>query len=167
MCCISRTQFRAAVPMLLVAMVCAAVWTAPRAALASDVSVMIDEVRLVRLDRAGAEVVIGNPSVADVAVQNSRLLVITGKTIGMTNLVVLDAGGKELLNKKVTVTLDPRRFVVLYKGIGRYSHMCNERCRPSLVPGDADLYVDALAKQIRNKFGISQSALDGTQASGQ
>ena len=56
--------------------------------------------------------------------------------------------------------------MVLYKGIGRYTHICGARCRASMVPGDGEVYVDALAKQIRNKFGISQSAVDGSAQGG-
>lgn len=162
----TRTQVRAAVPALLFALAVAAFWPSPVRAQPGDVSVMIDEVRLVRLERPGAQVIIGNPSVADVAVQNGRLLVVTGKTIGLTNLIVLDAAGKQILKRKVAVTMDPHRFIVLYKGVGRYTHICGERCRASMMPGDGDLYVEALAKQIRNKLGIAQSALDGTTQGG-
>ncbi|GAB4229911.1 MAG: pilus assembly protein N-terminal domain-containing protein [Methyloligellaceae bacterium] len=133
----------------------------PSPAMAKDISVAVDQAKLVRLSRPGAEVVIGNPSIADVSVQNARVLVVTGKTFGTTNLIVLDAKGREILNEKVRVHTEHKRQVSLYKGSSRVSYDCDGRCQSALVPGDDPLHVDALAKAIISKFGIAQSALDG------
>src|SRR6476619_4030808 len=56
-----------------------------------DLIVNYDQSQLVKLPRPAAEIIIGNPAIADVNVQNSNLLVVTGKTCGITNLIVLDA----------------------------------------------------------------------------
>ena len=66
---------------------------AGHAAMAANngVAVLVDQATLVRLDRPAAEIVVGNPSIADVSVQSSKLLVITGKSFGETNLIVMDA----------------------------------------------------------------------------
>jgi len=60
----------------------------------NDVEVIIDEATLLRLDRPAAEIVVGNPSIADVSVQSGRVLIVTGKSFGETNLIVMDADGK-------------------------------------------------------------------------
>lgn len=133
------------------------------AAAAQDITVGIDEARLVPLDRPGTEVVIGNPSVADVAVQSGKLLVITGKGFGVTNVIALDGQGREIMNRKVRVITDPRRMVRLYRGKERQSYDCAVRCESALIPGDAEVYFEPLAKELRNKFGIAQQTLDGTQ----
>lgn len=41
---------------------------------------------LVRLDRPAAEIVAGNPSIADVSVQSGKVLVVTGKAARRTSL---------------------------------------------------------------------------------
>ena len=58
---------------------------------AEDLIVKYDQSQLVRLPKAAAEVIVGNPSIADVAVQSGNLLVVTGKTFGITNIIALDA----------------------------------------------------------------------------
>lgn len=147
---------------ILIALVAFMFAAAPlNAALAKDIVVPIDEARLVHMDRPGAEVIVGNPSIADVAVQNARTLVVTGKTFGITNVIVIDAQGREVLNQKVRVQTDQRRLVRIYKGKGRSSYDCTPRCETALIPGDHGDHFEALAKEIRNKFGIAQSALDG------
>lgn len=138
-----------------------AAWTS--GLLAADISVPSDEARLIRLDRPATEVIIGNPSIADVAVQNGRLLVVTGKTYGMTNIIVLDARGREILTKKVRVGTDTARLVRLYKGRGRASYDCAPRCETALSIGDTDSHFESIAKETRNKFGIAQTAVEGEQ----
>ena len=44
-----------------------------------DANVLIDQASLVKLDRPAAEIVVANPSIADVSVQSGKLLVVTGK----------------------------------------------------------------------------------------
>ncbi|MEZ5828402.1 MAG: pilus assembly protein N-terminal domain-containing protein [Hyphomicrobiales bacterium] len=54
-----------------------------------DIEVLIDEATLLRLERPAAEIVVGNPSIADVAVQNGKSIVLTGKSFGETNLIAI------------------------------------------------------------------------------
>jgi Flp pilus assembly secretin CpaC len=146
---------------ILGAVVLIAAWSGT--ATAADITVPSDEARLVRLDRPATEVIVGNPSIADVAVQNGKLLVVTGKTFGITNVIVLDARGREILNKKVRVGTDNARLVRIYKGRGRSSYDCAPRCETALVIGDAEGHFESLSKETRNKFGIAQQALEGEQ----
>lgn len=130
-------------------------------ALAKDISVSIDQAKMLRLQQPGAEIIIGNPSIADVSVQNAHLLVITGKSFGITNLIVLNAQGHEILNERLRVKTDNKRQVSLYKGSNRQSYDCTGRCESALVPGDDVKYFDNVSKSITGKFGVAQSALDG------
>ena len=54
---------------------------------------------------------VGNPSIADVSVQSGKVLVVTGKSYGETNLIVMDADGKVVANRKLIVQ-DPRAGAV-------------------------------------------------------
>ena len=127
-----------------------------------EIKVEIDQATLVRLDRPGVEIIIGNPSIADVAVQSRRLLVVTGKSAGLTNLVVLDGAGKVSLSKKISVSTDAKRLVTVNRGAARQTYSCAPACDPALIPGDSEAFFEPLAKEIRNKLGLAQSSVDGT-----
>ena len=82
----------------------------------NDVEVIIDQATLVRLDRPAAEIVVGNPSIADVSVQSGKVLVVTGKSFGETNLIVMDADGKVVVNRRLIVQEPRTGFVTMYQG---------------------------------------------------
>ena len=83
----------------------------------NNVQVLVDQATLVRLDRPAAEIVVGNPSIADVSVQSSKLLVITGKSFGETNLIVMDVDGKVVANRQLIVQEPRTGFVTMYRGV--------------------------------------------------
>jgi Flp pilus assembly secretin CpaC len=62
------------------------------------VRVTIDFARLLTLDRAATTVVIGNPGLAVAQLSDDRTIILTGKTAGATNLIALDAEGREVTN---------------------------------------------------------------------
>ncbi len=128
----------------------------------SDLSVNVDQAKLLRLDEHSAEVIIGNPSIADVSVQSSKVLVLTGKSAGLTNLIVLDNKGNEVLNEKIFVTSDSARLVTLSKGARRETYTCSPDCNPALMSGDYTKYFEALSKEIKNKLSLAQSSAEGT-----
>jgi Pilus formation protein N terminal region len=61
-------------------------------------------VKLLRFDRPVGTVAVGNPAVADTFAPNDRAILLTGKTIGSTNLIVLDDGGRDLFSAAVIVS---------------------------------------------------------------
>ena len=129
-----------------------------------DLNVNVDQAKLIRLKAHGAEVIIGNPSIADVSVQSSKLLILTGKSAGLTNLIVLDGSGDEVLNKKIFVSADSIRLVTVSKGARRETYTCSPNCNPALISGDSEVYFEALSKEIRNKLSLAQSSAEGTTA---
>jgi Flp pilus assembly secretin CpaC len=125
------------------------------------VDVTIDEARLIRLDAEAAQVIIGNPAIADAAVQNAKLLVITGKSYGATNLIALDAQGHEILNVRLGVREDAIRRVTVYKGTVRQSLDCAPDCQRTLSIGDDKSQFEQLADTVSKKFGVVNSAIGG------
>ena len=125
------------------------------------VQVLVDQATLVRLDRPASEIVVGNPSIADVSVQSGKVLVVTGKSFGETNLIVMDADGKVIANRGLIV-LEPRTgFVTMYRGDARQTLHCAPNCTPPLVIGDNPDYFEAISKEIKTKQSISQSSAEG------
>ncbi|MEM7192722.1 MAG: pilus assembly protein N-terminal domain-containing protein [Pseudomonadota bacterium] len=136
----------------------------PAAAADRDIEVLIDQAMMLRLGRPAAEIVVGNPSIADVAVQNGKTLVLTGKSFGETNLIVTDTEGKLLVNRRVVVQEPDGGFVTVHRGVKRETYHCTPNCETPLVIGDTEGYFDRVAKEIRNKQGIGQSSAEGQGA---
>ena len=152
----------------MVAMLVSFGTAAPALAGSNDVNVTIDEAQLVKVDRPAAEIIVGNPSIADVAVQSGKLLVVTGKSFGRTNLIVIDAEGKEITNKMLSVQEPRTGLVTLQRGAGRrYSYYCAPNCAAELAVGDDPGYFDALSKEIKTKQSMGQSSAEGGQPGGE
>jgi Flp pilus assembly secretin CpaC len=129
------------------------------AAQASELIVRYDQSTLLRLPRAVSEVIIGNPSIADVTVQGGNLLVVTGKTFGMTNIIALDAQRNIIQDQRVIVEQDPRRTVSLYLGSERQSYTCAPTCEPTAVIGDSTKHFEAVVKAGQSKSATSSQSL--------
>lgn len=130
----------------------------PISAEAADLVVNYDQSQLLRLPRPVAEVIIGNPSIADVAVQGGNLLVITGKSFGVTNIIALDADRNVIQDQRVVVDQDDRRTVALYRGALRQTFTCAPVCSPAIIVGDDPKVFDAISKAAQGKRGASMPA---------
>jgi Flp pilus assembly secretin CpaC len=122
---------------------------------ASDLVVAYDQSQLLRLSRPVASVIIGNPSIADVAIQGGNLLVVTGKTFGVTNIISLDSERNIIQDQRVIVTLDEVRIVNLNKGALRQSYSCTPNCSPTLTIGDDKDYFELISKHAETKTKFS------------
>lgn len=142
---------------------------APQRAEASDLIVYYDQSQLLRLPRPVSEVIIGNPSIADVSIQGGNLLVVTGKTFGMTNIIALDAERNIIQDQRVLVERDEQRLINVHKGVDRQSFSCTPNCSPTLTIGDSNVYYDAISRQsdIKTKFSSKVSSQGSGPSSGQ
>ncbi|HYD15271.1 MAG TPA: pilus assembly protein N-terminal domain-containing protein [Hyphomicrobium sp.] len=129
---------------------------------ASDLVVAYDQSQLLRLPRPVASVIIGNPSIADVAIQGGNLLVVTGKTFGVTNIIALDAERNIIQDQRVVVQRDEVRTVNLTKGGLRQSYSCTPNCSPTLTIGDDTAYFDTISKHASTKTKFSNGSNDGS-----
>ncbi len=125
---------------------------------AGDLMVRYDQSQLIRLPRPASEVIIGNPSIADVTIQGGNLLVVTGKTFGITNVIALDAQRNVIQDQRVIVERDDQRMVVLYRGALRESYSCTPSCSPTITVGDESAFFETIAKHAQRKAGVSSAA---------
>ncbi len=123
---------------------------------ASDLIVAYDQSQLLRLPRPVSSVIIGNPSIADVAIQGGNLLVVTGKTFGVTNIIALDAERNIIQDQRVIVQRDEVRIVNLSRGGLRQSYSCTPNCSPTLTIGDDTAYFDMISKHASTKTKFSE-----------
>lgn len=108
------------------------------AAHAQSLPVRIDEAARVALPAPARDVVIGNPAVADVTIIDGRNLLIMGRGYGVTNLVVLDAGGRTILDRQIVVSASDAGRVSFYRGPDVYNYACAPRCERTPMPGERD-----------------------------
>jgi hypothetical protein len=126
-----------------------------------SLDVPIDEVRLIHLEKDATQVIVGNPSIADVSAQNARLLVVTGKSYGATNVIALDGDGRAILNTRLGVAPNDNQLVTVYRGTLRQSLHCTPDCQRMLVIGDDKAQFEQLAESVTKKFGVANAAAGG------
>lgn len=124
--------------------------------------VHLDEARIIKLPDRATTVVIGNPLIADISVQAGGLAVVTGKSYGATNLVILDKSGAVLTEHDVEVQGSTDKIVVVYRGVNRSTYSCTPECAPRITLGDdTHFFGDALA-QVTSRNAQSLAAGAGT-----
>jgi Flp pilus assembly secretin CpaC len=103
---------------------------------ADPISVKVNMARILRISAPAATVIIGNPAVADVTIQDPQTLVLTGKSYGQTNLIVLDNAGNPVADTLVSVVQAQGDLVTVYMGNARTTVMCAPVCQPTIMMGD-------------------------------
>ena len=121
---------------------------------AADIGVTLDHARLVKLPDRVAIVVVGNPAIADAALQSGGWMIVTGKGYGITNIIALDRSGAILMEKTIEVQ-GPRDVVVVYRGIDRATYSCAPECERRLTLGDGNEMFQATAGQITARNGLA------------
>jgi hypothetical protein len=110
--------------------------------------VFLDQSRLMQLPDRAANVIVGNPLIADLSVQPGGLTVITGKSYGITNFIVTDRMGAVLMEKNVEVSGLGDRTVVVYRGADRETYGCTPMCSRRLTLGDHPEYFEKTLGEI-------------------
>ena len=125
--------------------------TPMRSASADDVRVIVDQAKLVKLPEKVATIVLGNPLIADVSLQPGGVMVITGKSYGTTNLIVLDVNGGQIDNELLTVVPGEDQVVTVYRRSDRQTLSCTPACAPSITLGDNKDVFDSTKGQISGR----------------
>ncbi len=137
---------------------CLLLMLAPLPVVAADVTVIMDQARLIKLPDKVATIVIGNPMIADVSLQPGGLMVLTGKGYGVTNLMVLDRAGTVLMDKSVEVQGPDADVVVMYRGIERETYSCTPFCERRITLGDGNVFFETGIAQSGSRNGQAQGA---------
>lgn len=103
-------------------------WLMTAPALADDLTVTKDESKVIRLATPASTVVVGNPEIADVTMQDGSTAFITGKGFGSTNVIAMDSTGHQIATFKVLVTGSSNRTVTLMRGNQLTTLSCAPRC---------------------------------------
>jgi Flp pilus assembly secretin CpaC len=120
----------------LFALLALAVVFAP-AAMADSVRVFVDQTVAIKLPGSATSVVLGNPQIADVAVHDSHTLLVTGKTFGSTNLLVLGGSGETVYSNLLAVGDNRTDQLRIITPAATSTFSCVDRCRQMNPPGGA------------------------------
>jgi hypothetical protein len=125
-----------------------------------QIVVHLDEARIIKLPDRATTVVIGNPLIADISVQPGGLAVVTGKSYGATNIIIMDKSGAVLTEHNVEVQGPTDKIVVVYRGVNRATYSCTPECAARVTLGDqTEFFTDTLARMsARNAQSLAAGA---------
>ncbi|MCF6321126.1 MAG: pilus assembly protein N-terminal domain-containing protein [Rhizobiaceae bacterium] len=123
--------------------------------------VTVDRAKIFRVARPARTVIIGNPSIADATVEDERTLVLTGKSFGITNIIILDAAGDPIVDRTIVVRSHEANTVRIYRQSSRETYACAPVCEPTLTIGDNQRTFEFANKQIKARNSLSKGEAAG------
>lgn len=123
-----------------------------------EVRVDIDFARIIRLPEGARTLVLGNPLIADATLlRGDGLVVVTGKSFGSTNLLMLDAEGARVAEAILTVT-PANNGLVVFRGPGRRESLsCDPDCVRAVQLGDDPEFLEGSLKAVESLRGAAAS----------
>ena len=96
------------------------------------IQVIANKATILRLAARAQNIIIGDPRVLDITVENRSMLVLFGRAPGETNLIVLDSQNREILSVPVLVTGERDRHISVISapksGYSEVVYNCADRC---------------------------------------
>ncbi len=126
-------------------MLLVAVSLIPVSAHAETFNVLLDKTALMRLKHPAAVVLIGNPEIADVTIRSSKFILVHGRSIGETNLIILDGNDREVATYDIVVSPQGDRRVTVSRSVELETMSCNPRCTVVANPAGRNVGTDQTA----------------------
>ena len=120
--------------------------------------IVLDQATIMKLPEKVSTIVVGNPMIADVAVQSGGLVVVTGKGFGSTNLIALDRNGAVLIERSIVVSCPTSQTVQVFRGVQRETYSCTPNCERRITLGDSADYFTATITQSETRNGSAAGA---------
>ncbi|PTW62705.1 putative type II/III system pilus formation protein [Breoghania corrubedonensis] len=120
------------------------------------VSVVTDRAKVFRIDEPADTIIVGNPAIADVTMHDRTTLVITGKSFGSTNLVILNKAGDPIIDEVIQVEPQASSVVTVTRAGASYSYGCSPICKPYPSIGDSKEFFDDTYAQIGKRRALSE-----------
>jgi Flp pilus assembly secretin CpaC len=102
----------------------------------APINVNVNMARILRINAPAATVIVGNPGIADVTIQDPQTLILTGKSYGQTNLIILDNAGNPIADTLIEVVQMQAGVMTVYQGQSRTSLACAPVCQNIIMMGD-------------------------------
>jgi hypothetical protein len=123
------------------------------------VTVTVDHAKVLRLPEKAQTVIVGNPAIADVTIQRNGVMIVTGKSYGVTNLIALDATGALLAESSLRVSAASDSILTVQRGLERESYSCTPACQPSAQLGDSQRHFN----EVGGQAGARNAAATGAE----
>jgi Pilus formation protein N terminal region len=101
---------------------------------AESTVIHLNQSRRIVLRGTAANIIIGDSSVADVTVLDAHSVILQGKGYGSTDVLVMDRGGRTLLDDHVIVGAAEGGVVTLHRGVNSVEYSCSPRCQALAPP---------------------------------
>ena len=120
------------------------------------VIVTVDRAKIFRIAHPAATIIIGNPAIADATVEDERTLVLTGRSFGVTNIIILDADGEPIVDRTIVVRSHETNTVRIYRRASRETYACAPVCEPTLTIGDNQETFAFANQQIQARNALNE-----------
>ena len=121
--------------------------------------ILSDHMRRVCLDGPAGTILVGNPLIADVTVLGNDTLFVSARTIGSTNIIVLDKSGNEMVTYEVFVREPRSKRVVLNNAGTVENYQCAPHCERALTQSDSPAPYQAKSAIISTDLGLDATAI--------
>jgi len=121
--------------------------------------ILSDHMRRVRLDRPAGTILVGNPLIADVTVLGNDTIFVSARSIGSTNIIVLDKSGNEMVTYEVFVREPRIKRVVLNNAGITQNYQCAPNCERALTQSDSAEPYQTRAGIISTDLGLDSRAI--------
>jgi hypothetical protein len=121
-----------------------------------QISVSIDEAKLISLPKGAHQIILGNPFIVGLTrVPNSPAAVLTGRAFGETNMIVLDDLGAIVVDATIRVVLPSGTDLIVVRGGERSTYGCKSNCELRMQLGDGGGVAQGAAAQIATRNGLA------------
>ncbi len=141
--------------LIVAAIACMGAATSGTAVASEPIDVTIDFAKILKIDRPADNVFVGNPGIADANFVDETTLVLTGKSAGTTNLIVLDKEGNEVVDMEIQVSSDIHQLTTIFYGAQRQTFSCAPVCEQVISVGDDPTKFDNANTQIQTRKTFS------------
>lgn len=121
--------------------------------------ILNDHMRRVRLERPAGTILVGNPAIADVTVLGMDTIFVSARSIGSTNIIVLDDNHNEIRTFEVFVREPTTKRVVLRNGGASENYQCAPNCLRALSQSDSAVPHSAKVGVIQADISLDQTAI--------
>lgn len=125
---------------------------ATQTAAAEQLWLTMDQVRPFKLENPAKSIVVGNPAIADVTIQDNANILLFGKTPGLTNIYIFDENGEAVKNLIIRVRTPSADMLTVHRGVGRTTYNCTTNCEATVTVGDDQTQFGIVATQVQNKY---------------
>lgn len=132
---------------------------------AEEIWLTIDQVRPYEIEKPAGQIVIGNPAIADVSVQDKTRVLLYAKAPGLTNMYIFDDDGQVIDNLMVRVRTSTTDMLTMHRGVARTTYNCAGRCEAAPTVGDDRTLFSDITTQVQQK--TSQMTSGGPTNGGQ